>query len=77
MNHTHNYQTYKSDFKKDTGFDADKDTALYIQYYSARMNDLSMQYLFKIQQILVMETREGIPSTVKNQIQQIIDLKRS
>lgn len=40
-----NFETFKPDFKKDTGKDANQNIELYIQYYNARANDYAAQSL--------------------------------
>lgn len=76
MSQNNSYQNLKLDFKKDTGLDADENIAIYIQYYNARINDLSMKYLFQIQQLLNTESNKGMPDTLKNQLYQLIDLNK-
>lgn len=38
-----NFNTFKQDFKKDTGLDPDVNLETYIAYYNARINDYNMQ----------------------------------
>lgn len=38
-----NFDTYKADFKKNTGLDWDKNMEQYIAYYNARSADVSAQ----------------------------------
>lgn len=44
-----NYETFKTDFKKDTGLDYNKDTVSeYLQYLNFRTSDNQMQILISI-----------------------------
>jgi hypothetical protein len=43
-----NFQTLKAEFKRETKLDADTNLAMYIQYYGARMADLSFQQISKV-----------------------------
>lgn len=74
-----NFNNLKSDFKMDTGMDADSNMEVYISYFNARMSDKIMQsnYLIlsemvnKIDQlpgILRMEIAETIRSLKKENV---------
>lgn len=44
-----NFDSFKEDFKKDTGSDIGKETMhLYISYFNARMNDLAFQVISEL-----------------------------
>ena len=43
-----NYNTFKEDFQSDIGLNADEHVSLYIQYFNARVDDISAQFSSEI-----------------------------
>ena len=63
-----NYETFKSDFKKDTGLDYGKETvSQYLQYLNFRLNDHQVQIdLHLINQV------DRLPETIRLRIAEMI-----
>jgi len=77
LNYVNNYAKFKEDFKKDTGLDASKNVAEYINYFNARMADmnyqmnfqLANQYLNEINLLpgnIALRTAESLKQLIKN-----------
>ncbi len=78
LNFKNNYDTFKEDFKKDTGFDAVKNPTEYINYFNARMTDMNYQlnhqmanvYLNEINFLprnIALRMSESLNEIIKNQ----------
>lgn len=66
-----NFSKFKADFKSDTGLDADKEIGLYIQYFNARMNDMSYQVIHGVSHLLLNKI-DFLPSSIRTQISEMI-----
>jgi len=55
-----NFRNFKTDFKKDTGLDADKNMDTYIQYVNARLADNNFQMNWHIMNELI-----NLPDQIK------------
>ena len=60
-NPINNFKNLKNDFKLDTGLDADKELALYLAYYNARMSDMNYQINHELTKLL-----EGVVKDLKS-----------
>jgi hypothetical protein len=48
-----NFSQFKTEFKADTGLDAQGNMELYIQYFNARMNDKTFQINYHLTHLLL------------------------
>lgn len=66
INIKNNYGTYKIEFHKETGLDADKNVSEYISYYNARTNDFQAQVLLHL-----INKVDLMPDIIRNQFSQM------
>ena len=70
-----NFDTFKADFKKDTGKDANTNIDLYIQYYNGRINDYNMQISLKSLSQMTNDINQ-LPSMIRLRIGEMINEMR-
>ncbi|MEO6136467.1 MAG: hypothetical protein ABIP35_15010 [Ginsengibacter sp.] len=54
-----NYEIFFDDFKKDTGLDAKRSIAEYIDYFNARINDMNYQLNWQIGEAILKKIEES------------------
>lgn len=66
-----NYTGFQDDFKKDTGLNAKTNVETYIQYYNARINDMSYQLSWHGLELLGNKL-DFLPDTIRLRIAEMI-----
>lgn len=68
INIKNNFETFKADFKKDTGLDFSKDTiSIYLQYLNFRLNDHQFQTTLHL-----INRIDHLPDTIRLRIAEMI-----